>query len=35
MKLLKSYILNTKEEINYFIYKLIRLIYIVIKDLIL
>ncbi len=35
MKLLKSYILNIKEEINHFTYKLIRLIYAIIKDLIL
>ncbi len=35
IKLLKSCILNIREEINYIIYKLIRLIYTVIKDLIL
>jgi len=35
MKSLESYILNIKEEINYFTYKLIRLIYIIIEDLIL
>ena len=35
IKSLENYILNTKEEINYFIYKLIRIIYIVIEDLIL
>ncbi len=34
-KLFESCILNIKEEINYFIYKLIRLIYTVIEDLIL
>ncbi len=32
MKSLKNYILNIKEEINHFIYKLIRLTYAVIKD---
>ncbi len=35
IKLLKSCILNIREEINHFIYKLIRLIYIIIEDLIL
>ncbi len=33
IKLLKSCILNIREEINYFIYELIRFIYAVIKDL--
>ncbi len=32
IKSLETYILNIKEEINYFIYKLIRLIYIVIEN---
>ncbi len=35
IKSLKNCILNIKEEINYFIYKLIRLIYAIIEDLIL
>ncbi len=33
-KSLESYILNIREKINYFIYELIRLTYIIIEDLI-